>query len=157
MKVIFLDVDGVLNTVFTTRRILWFTFVDTRKLLRLRDIVERTGAQIILTSTWRITGTPIHKECLNRLEQEFRRVRCPVWVDATPHFPGRKRQVEIYSWLQQHSEVENFVILDDLEEELRWYKDHLVLTNKFDGLNKERAELAIKMLGEKEDVSENIE
>lgn len=150
MKVIFLDVDFVLNTVFSERRIYCYTFVDTRKVLRLRDIVERTGAQIVLSSTWRIADTPINKICYDILKAEFERVRCPVWVDCTPYFPGRKRQVEIYSWLQQHSEVENFIILDDLEEELRWYKDHLVLTNKFDGLNKERAELAIQMLGERE-------
>ena len=151
MKVIFLDVDGVLNTVFTTRTTHGFTFVDTRKVLRLRNIVERTGAQLVLSSTWRLADTPINKICYDILKAEFERVRCPIWVDCTPHFPGRKRQVEIYSWLQQHSEVEDFIILDDLAEELRWYKDRLVLTNKFDGLNKERAEFAIQMLGEMND------
>ena len=150
MKVIFLDVDGVLNTVFTIRTTHGFTFVDTRKVLRLRNIVERTGAQLVLSSTWRLADTPINKICYDILKAEFERVRCPVWIDCTPYFPGRKRQVEIYSWLQIHSEVEEFVILDDLAEELWWYKDHLVHTSKFDGLNKERAELAIQMLGEKE-------
>ena len=150
MKVIFLDVDGVLNTIFTIRTTHGFTFVDTRKVLRLRNIVERTGAQLVLSSTWRLADTPINKICYDILKAEFERVRCPVWIDCTPYFPGRKRQVEIYSWLQQHAEVEDFIILDDLEEELRWYKDHLVLTNKFDGLTKERAELAIQMLGEVE-------
>jgi hypothetical protein len=149
MKVIFLDIDFVLNTVFSERRIYCYTFVDTRKVLRLRDIVERTGAQLVLSSTWRLADTPINKICYDALKAEFERVRCPVWVDCTPHFPGRKRQVEIYSWLQLHDEVENFVILDDAGEELTWYWDRLVLTNKFDGLNKERAEFAIKMLGEK--------
>ena len=149
MKVIFLDIDYVLNTVFSERRIYCYTFVDTRKVLRLRDIVERTGAQLVLSSTWRLADTPINKICYDALKAEFERVRCPVWVDCTPYFPGRKRQVEIYSWLQMHDEVENFIILDDAGEELTWYWDRLVLTNKFDGLNKERAELAIKMLGEK--------
>lgn len=143
--------DYVLNTVFSERRIYSYTFVDTRKVLRLRDIVERTGAVLVLSSTWRIADTLINKICYDTLKAEFERVRCPVWVDCTPYFPGRKRQVEIYSWLQQHPEVENFVILDDLEEELRWYKDHLVLTNKFDGLNKERAELVIKILNKGEE------
>ena len=143
--------DYVLNTVFSERRIYCYTFVDTRKVLRLRDIVERTGAQLVLSSTWRIADTPMNKICYDMLKAEFERVRCPVWVDCTPYFPGRKRQVEIYSWLQQHAEVENFIILDDLEEELLWYKDHLVLTNKFVGLNKERAELAISMLNKEKD------
>jgi hypothetical protein len=151
MKVIFLDIDGVLNTHFTTRRIWCFTFVDTRKVLRLRNIVERTGAQLVLSSTWRIADTPMSKMCLDRLKEEFERVRCPVWVDTTPHLSGCKRQKEIYAWLALHPEVDNFVILDDMWQELTWYDDRLVTTDPFKGLNKERAELTIQMLGEKED------
>lgn len=148
MKVIFLDIDGVLNTHFTTRHIWSFTFVDTRKVLRLRNIIERTGAQLVLSSTWRIADTPMNKKCLYRLKEEFERVRCPVWVDTTPYFPGAKRQKEIYWWLVLHPEVDNFVILDDRWQELTWYNDRLVTTDPFKGLNKERAELAIRMLGE---------
>jgi hypothetical protein len=140
----------VLNTHFTTRRIGWFTFVDTRKVLRLRNIVERTGAQLVLSSTWRIADTPISKICLDKLKEEFERVRCPVWVDTTPYLPGAKRQKEIYSWLTLHPEVDNFVILDDMWQELTWYDDRLVATDPAKGLNKERAELAIQLLGEKE-------
>lgn len=148
MKVIFLDIDGVLNTYFTTRRIWSFTFVDTRKVLRLRNIVERTGAQLVLSSTWRIADTPMNKMCLDRLKEEFERVRCPVWVDTTPYLPGAKRQKEIYLWLALHPEVDDFIILDDMWQELTWYDDRLVTTNPLKGLNKERAELAIQMLGE---------
>ena len=149
MKTIFLDIDGCINTMFTTRRVFWFTFVDTRKVLRLRNIVERTGAQIVLTSTWRIADTPIHKECLNRLEQEFRRVRCPVWVDSTPVLPRAKRWQEINAWLMLHPEVDEYIIIDDWgEDEFRPMIDRLVRCNPMHGLNKERAELAIQMLGE---------
>ena len=41
-------------------------------------------------------------------------------------------------------------LLDDVVEELTFYRDRLVLTDPKVGLNKERMELAIKMLGEKE-------
>jgi hypothetical protein len=151
MKIIFLDVDNVLNTIYTTRRIFGCTFVDTRKLLRLRDIVERTGAKIVLSSTWRIADTPMNQLCRDRLREEFERVRCPVWIDTTPHLPGRKRQVEIYEWLLHHEPLESFVIIDDWEKELRWYKDNLVVTTPTQGLTKERAELAIRMLNEGEE------
>jgi hypothetical protein len=77
-------------------------------------------------------------------------------VDSTPVFERTKRQKEIYAWLSLHPEVDNFVILDDVGEELTWYWDRLVLTDPRHGLNKERMEQAIKMLGEKNDVSENI-
>lgn len=150
MKIIFLDIDGVCNTYTTKRFVYGFTFVDTRKVLRLRDIVERTGAQLVLSSTWRLADTPINKICYDTLKAEFERVRCPVWVDCTPHFPGAKRWREIYAWLSIHPEVEDFIILDDVAVELLPYFDKLVQTNPLHGLNKERAELAIRMLGEVE-------
>ena len=149
MKVIFLDVDGVLNTIFTTRQVYGYTFVDTRKVLRLRDIVERTGAKLVLSSTWRITDLPIHQLTYDVLRAEFERVRCPLWIDATPYLPATKRWQEINAWLILH-DVDDFIILDDWgEEEFRPMIGHLVKCEPHKGLTKERAELAIQMLGEK--------
>lgn len=158
MKLIFLDVDGVLNTPRTQRRLKVcneFTFVDTRKVLRLRDVVERTGAKLVLSSTWRFGADPkaffIEREALRELVAEFRRLRCPLWFDITPWFPRAKRWQEVNGWLIQHPEVESFIILDDMGmEEFRPMMDHLVKCDPCKGLTKERAELAIKMLGEKE-------
>ena len=155
MKTIFLDVDGVLNTSRTQRRLACsneFTFVDTRKVLRLRDIVERTGAKLVLSSTWRFGALPnaffLEREALRELVAEFRRLRCPLWFDVTPYLPHAKRWQEINAWLMNH-DTDDFIILDDVGEELKPFDDKLVLTNMRDGLTKERAELAIKMLGEK--------
>ena len=154
MKVIFFDIDGVLNCSTTIRKSCGFDFVDTRKVLRLREIVERTGADLVMSSSWRYGFKPdafwYEREGVAQLEAEFHRLRCPKWVDVTPWLSGAKRQKEIFAWLAVHPEVDNFVILDDVGEELTFYKDHLVLTDPKVGLNKERAELVIKMLGEVE-------
>ena len=156
MKIIFLDVDGVLNTSRTQRRLACsneFTFVDTRKVLRLRDIVERTGAKLVLSSTWRLGADKdafyLEREALRELAAEFRRVRCPRWFDVTPYLPRAKRWQEINAWLMNH-DTDDFIILDDVGEELKPFDDKLVLTNVHEGLTKERAELAIQMLGEVE-------
>lgn len=158
IKCVFVDVDGVLNCSKTTKRLKCcheFPFVDTRKVLRLREIVERTGAQLVLSSSWRTGDHPkalwLEAEALRELRREFIRLRCPLWVDSTPILERSPRQKEICAWLWLHPEVDNFVILDDVGEELTFYRDHLVLTDPRVGLNKERAELAIKMLGEKDD------
>lgn len=155
MKVIFVDVDGVLNCSKTTKRLKCnneFTFVDTRKILRLRDIVERTGAKLVLSSTWRFGAMSnafyFDREALRELVAEFCRVRCPLWFDITPYLPRAKRWQEINAWLISH-DTDDFIILDDVSEELKPFADKLVLTNPHEGLTKERAELAIKMLGEK--------
>lgn len=129
-----------------------FSFVDARKVLRLRDIVERTGAQLVLSSTWRFGADPkafwLEREALRELVAEFRRLRCPLWFDTTPYLPSTKRWQEINAWLILH-DVEDFIILDDWgEEEFRPMMDHLVKCDPRNGLTKERAELAIQMLGE---------
>ena len=152
MKIIFVDVDGVLNCEKTTKRLkvnYEFFFVDTCKVLRLRDIVERTGAKLVLSSTWRLGADPkafyIEREALRELVAEFRRVRCPLWFDVTPCLPHAKRWQEINAWLMNH-DTDDFIILDDVGEELKPFDDKLVLTNVHDGLTKERAELAISLL-----------
>ena len=145
-----------MNCSTTTKRLnicYEFAFVDTRKVLRLREIVERTGAQIILSSSWRLGADPkafyLEREALRELEKEFRRVRCPIWTDATPYLPRAKRWQEINAWLLLHPEVEEYIILDDWgEDEFRPMMDHLVKCDARFGLTKERAELAIQMLGE---------
>lgn len=156
MKVIFLDVDGVLNTNKTQRRLDCcneFTFVDARKVLRLRDIVERTGAKLVLSSTWRLGADQqafyLEREALRELVAEFRRLRCPLWFDTTPYLPRAKRWQEINAWLICH-DTDDFIILDDVAVELLPFADKLVLTDPREGLTKELAELAIQMLGEKE-------
>ena len=147
----------MLNTSRTQRRLACsneFTFVDTRKVLRLRDIVERTGAKLVLSSTWRFGAMPnaffLEREALRELVAEFRRVRCPLWFDVTPYLPRAKRWQEINAWLMNH-DADDFIILDDVGEELKPFDDKLVLTDPRFGLTKERAELAIQMLGEIED------
>ena len=146
-----------MNCATTTKRLnicYEFAFVDTRKVLRLREIVERTGAQIVLSSSWRLGADPkafyLEREALRELEKEFRRVRCPLWVDVTPYLPRAKRWQEVNAWLLLHPEIDEYIILDDWgEDEFRPMMDHLVKCDARAGLTKERAELAIKMLGEK--------
>lgn len=148
-----------MNTWTSQRRLACcneFTFVDTRKVLRLRDIVERTGAKLVLSSTWRFGADPkafwLEREALRELVAEFRRLRCPLWFDTTPYLPSTKRWQEINAWLILH-DVEDFIILDDWgEEEFRPMMDHLVKCDPRKGLTKERAELAIQMLGEVKNV-----
>lgn len=52
-KVIFLDIDGVLNCNNTTEIFLGITGIEDRLVEKLRAIVNATGAEIVLVSTWR--------------------------------------------------------------------------------------------------------
>ncbi len=62
MKVIFLDVDGVLTTLGKSVRVLGCKIRDfnlgmilnTDCLLHLKAIIEATGAELVLSSSWRL-------------------------------------------------------------------------------------------------------
>lgn len=54
IKVIFLDVDGVLNSDRTVRKTQGgYTFVDNRQMKNLKHIINMTGAKVVLSSDWR--------------------------------------------------------------------------------------------------------
>ena len=52
-KVIFLDVDGVLNGKKTKARCQGYIGIDSKKVKLLAKLVNETGAIIILSSSWK--------------------------------------------------------------------------------------------------------
>lgn len=55
MKVIFLDVDGVLNSRdwLVNNRVRTENSVNQEKVKLLMEIVQKTNAEVVLSSTWR--------------------------------------------------------------------------------------------------------
>ena len=53
IKLIFLDVDGVLNCSSTKDRCGRYVGIDSEKAVLLKKLVEKTNARIILISTWK--------------------------------------------------------------------------------------------------------
>ena len=139
MKIIFLDVDGVLNNNKTnTRNPLGFIGVDDTLCQRLREIVVATGAKIVLSSAWRQ-----YPESLPYLwEHCGPTVEC---VGQTDYYPNKYRGDEIAAWLAEHPEVDKFVILDD-RTDMGDLKQYLVQTYEDTGMTEKEKELAIKML-----------
>lgn len=153
MKVIFTDVDGVLNEVTTlTRTKSQVIFIDEEKLLRLKRIVDATGAKIVLSSTWRYDRdeSSINSDFLE-LHEVFRKVGLEFY-DYTPvDAIGIRRGMEIRAWLGLHPEVTKFVILDDelFDFVKRGLLPRLVKTDfGYGGLTDELAQEAIELLME---------
>lgn len=128
MNVIFLDIDGVLNPYPNQRKNMEARTGDTSVLKLdskcmkvLKQIIEKTGAKIILSSTWRCEewyGGFASKENVQRQLQEY---GMELW-DSTPVLPVYDRGKEILCYLQEHPEVENYLILDD-DRSVGWYED----------------------------------
>jgi len=149
-KIIFLDIDGVLNDDDTTTitRIDGSIFVDEEKLLLLKQIVEATDAKIVLSSTWRYDREePLFNGDFLELQEALQNIGLSFY-SFTPQGAPKNRGIEIKNWLSNHPEVERFVILDDewfdyWEEGLRPY---MVKTYHREGLTKENAKQAIDIL-----------
>ena len=135
MKVIFLDIDGVLNS--KQDRFSWDIETDIH-FIRLKRIVEKTEAQIVLSSSWRMgnSGRDIVHKRLQQFGMDF--------IDVTPIFSVQHRGREIADWLSRH-EVESFVILDD-EGDMDELVDHLVKTDMNVGLQDNDVDKAISLL-----------
>ncbi len=54
MRIVFLDIDGVLNRKATRERLDGFIGIDAVLARRLQAILRRAGAQVVLSSTWRL-------------------------------------------------------------------------------------------------------
>ena len=116
--------------------------LDERAICQLRRIVETTGAEIVLSSSWRW-----YKDQRNTVHKQLKRKNID-FIDTTPIEITIKmsRADEINAWLEKHPEIDNYVILDD--EEIKDIKliPHLVRTTFKHGLTRDKAEQAIKIL-----------
>ncbi len=106
--VLFLDVDGVLNSAswFASQGPMGVTEVDPRAVRRIQRIVAKTGAKVVLSSSWRKRG-----DGPNELEDKLLAAGVPI-DDRTPHLEGTRGD-EIAAWLAAHPEITTFAILDD--------------------------------------------
>lgn len=125
-KVIFLDVDGVLNT-HTSFRAEVFDPLDSDKLDLLAKVVKETGAVVVLSSTWRLwvdsRGKVIRELGLRGVSV----------IGCTPQLHGMPRGTEIQKWLQNR-EVERFAILDDMYDAGIGFTEEFFQTDPSDGL-----------------------
>ena len=153
MKVIFLDIDGVLNSDRYVKERDWRTQgnIDETRLPLLRRVVEETGAVIVLTTTWRKYWSPDPALWDPRWQQSgeaFARHGLEIF-DRTPEYAGNNRDAEVRDWLAAHAgEVESFVILDDMHFGWGELADRLVQTSARigRGLMENHVEKAIQLL-----------
>jgi len=146
MKIIFLDIDGVLNNNKT--KIIWG--IERECVTNLNHILLKTNANIVLISSWRNLIIEGHLK-LSGFEYLLRShgVNCmDRLVGLTPPddvFFERWNQVEFFI-KNTKLEIDSFVILDDCED-FPNYPDNYIQTDALTGLTKKDAEQAIEILG----------
>jgi hypothetical protein len=108
MKIIFSDIDGVLNCSRTPNPRKFPYIADPKLVARLRSVLSKTDAQVVLTSTWRYDPAGLFSA--KNWDIPF--------IDITPDLPKEPRRNEVLSWLRSHPEVTRFAVLDDEDDEL---------------------------------------
>ena len=170
MKVIFLDIDGVLNTSIYSQH--YFAIAKLRGLSHeqakvlakkeirdefgilfdpfavncLRWIIDRTKAKIVISSTWRYSG-------LNQMQLMWEMRNLPGEViDITPNYSeiaGTCRGDEIADYCKENS-IDSYIILDDMPDMLPHQINNFVMLDPHYGITRKDVELCVKILNQNE-------
>jgi hypothetical protein len=148
VKVLFLDIDGVLNSreVITKRGrgdVVCLEMVE-----RINRVIRATDCKIAISSSWRIAHS------LRWLKAFLRQyLIIDVIVDKTPT-SDKGRGYEILLWLLVNPQVECYAIVDDDSFDMEEVKHRLVRTDFLTGIADEHVEQLIKLLNEEENGSQ---
>lgn len=148
IKVLFLDIDGVLNTdrqqwhcqmnCITPIDEFGYEF-DHKAVDNLATILEETGAEIVISSSWKFLG-------LQTLQKMWEDRKLPGTIlDITPD--GKSKGWEIDEWLMEcESQINRYAIIDDENDILPKQLNHFVQTNSQFGITCKDAERVITIL-----------
>ena len=191
MKVIFLDIDGVLNgwdlseyikyniwnivpckkiRNFIRRRLSHYVDIDRKRVKRLSQICKKTGAKVVLSSSWknRLIDDSGERYYDNDTIKLFWNLMDKYHIEIIGKTPmireSHKREDEIKAWLSEYDgKIENYIILDDEDSDLQSFVgNHLIKTShkdyagyicyserKWSGLTKAHVNQAISILNNK--------
>lgn len=144
-KVLFLDIDGVLNSHRTAIAFGGMPFrvhrdramFDEVAIRLIAGIVKAAGAGIVLSSSWRLSDS--------RWADIGPALGLPIF-DRTPSMLGPRGR-EIGAWLEAHPEVDTYAIVDDDPDMLPDQLPFFVQTDMHDGLTWTKAVRLADLLG----------
>ena len=154
-NIIFLDIDGVLNSDK------YFDSIDNKECMNLVDrlmldidmskvkilleVINKTNAKVVITSSWR------RMKLYPYIKERLISMGLPV-VGETPIIEGRRGE-EIKSYLLENR-VSNYCIIDDeVFKDYKELEDYLVVTDFYeDGLTIDHAKGVVKKLIKKEEM-----
>ena len=164
-KIIFLDIDGVIATPESIIDGEW-GLVDSKQLL-LKRILDETGAEIVLSSSWRLHTVEETKEYMSEKGFLFSdkivgvTIRAYQYIDRSHKIHlSIPRGVEIQQWIDTNIHSDNgknfirkklnvhynYVIIDDDTDMLYTQRNNFVNTNSEDGLCNSDVRQAISIL-----------
>jgi len=160
MKVLFLDIDGVINTMaecgyrrcfgegvakLTERRMLSskvYPF-DPTSMYYLHNIIKETGCKIVVSSTWRTDLEEMKSWFADGIIKDAIIDRTPYskelpqeYIDTIRSYRGSiQRGDEIKHYLNTHPEINKYAILDD-DSDMDVVRRNFFQTDTYDGLDR---------------------
>lgn len=119
MRLLFLDVDGVLNNLEVLSSSSSMDPLGDHHLRLLKTLVAATDCKIVLSSTWRL-----FRESKTSLQTAFEQHDIPVWIGCTPQFNSGPRSDEILSWLRKNTNTPVVAVGIDDDEDIDIGNDH---------------------------------
>lgn len=150
MKIIFLDIDGVLNSHrYDVSKGDSEGNIDGSRLALLRRLIDTVKAKIVLTSSWRCHWDP-KGECSDEIGKQLEEIFLQYGIslyDKTPEI-NNDRTKEIRAWLLSHTDIDGFVIFDDIKLGWEELESHVIKTDYRigRGLELKHIEKATKLL-----------
>lgn len=145
MRVLFLDIDGVV----LSGEELWRThdarYLPPHKLAMVKNVCDQAGAVIVVSSTWRYSDTTADQLRAHglTLHLDWRTPRSKL---EGALFIATTRGSEIYRWLAKHREVERYAIIDDDSDMLPEQMANFVQTQFEIGITKSHVDRLISIL-----------
>jgi hypothetical protein len=115
MKIIFLDIDGVLSNHGIVKDC--GAIFHPPAVEYLKKLITETDARLVISSTWKYAYKNLHKR--------FAENGLPFWLDTTRKSFGKKkmtREDEILQWVNWN-EPENWIAIDDEYFEMKKIKE----------------------------------
>jgi hypothetical protein len=148
MKILFLDIDGVLNTISFMMNNPKCDVLELDKIINLNKIINSTDCKIVVSSNWRVAGIDhdsLYYNALLNTNKNIGQNIIDATIDTTPVVDYvTPRWQEINLWLNCNS-YDKFVILED-----QWDMDVLspytVMCDCMTGLTNDLTNKAIDLL-----------
>lgn len=145
MKLIFLDIDGVLNSA--TGKEPYVSDMEVEKLKLLKKIIDDSGSSgVVITSNRRYSKVDMEDkaEAFDQFE---------IFIVGETRRPNQddledNRGKQIMDYLSSSKEdIDRIVILDDNDDGIsNFFEEEFILVNRFFGLNKDVYQKALKIL-----------
>lgn len=156
MKIVFLDIFGVLNCKKSIKEFLKKTnnisesiqYLPDEFLLRLKKLIELTGAKIVVSANLR-TDSPYNQQWVSFINslKKYNLDLSVIGITPNINHPDAEKGDEIRKWLNDNKNIniDKFVIIDD-DDDMNEFGDYLVQTSFETGFAEDIFESALQIL-----------